>query len=518
MHSRSRWACFVLAVAVVMGVCLSSVDARAAGLIEDEALRLCIADALSTVSDEYTPDTANYQRVLDEVNQTDLDVLAGARRLVCEGVVSIEGLQNVTNPEFTTVHLSGGRLTDISSLSGFTKLHELSLINNRIKDITPLASMTLMENLVLAGNQISDLTPLSGLTKLEQLELGVNDIADLTPLAGLTFVHRLSLMDNKVSNVEPLAEMQNMGMLDISDNQISDVSSLSNLTRLYHLELGGNKVSDLSLLSEMANLQILSLKAMGLEDLAGLESLSHLSYLDLSNNKIVDIGPLAEFSKLYFLDLSGNLIEDPSPIAELRPSDGLYLHNNLISDLTSIADLINCVNGQGNPCTIWTLEGNAILDASPVSYDLVESLWSVRTEAVGKVNTFSLADQVLRWTPTLNTVEKLPTLVSTNGDTGIVTWSLGSGDATLDVNDGTVSFQSVGLSTVKWRDQHEFFSGTIRATIDVAGIKGQGSSVAEVAIFGLIGIAGIGVILVLVGVILLIARSIRKRRHRHDHR
>lgn len=52
-----------------------------------------------------------------------------------------------------------------------------------LSDLGPLANLTnLKSGLGLDGNQISDISPLSGLTKLEKLYLHGNPIQDITPV------------------------------------------------------------------------------------------------------------------------------------------------------------------------------------------------------------------------------------------------------------------------------------------------------------------------------------------------
>ena len=52
--------------------------------------------------------------------------------------------------------------------------------------------------LLLSRNQITDVSPLSGLTKLETLSLTKNEISDLSPLAGLTNLKELHLYGNPI--------------------------------------------------------------------------------------------------------------------------------------------------------------------------------------------------------------------------------------------------------------------------------------------------------------------------------
>jgi predicted ATP-binding protein involved in virulence len=68
------------------------------------------------------------------------------------------------------------QLSDISFLEGLTHLTELSLSCNQITDISHLRKLINLEELFLTGNRITDISPLIGLTRLERLYLGRNKI------------------------------------------------------------------------------------------------------------------------------------------------------------------------------------------------------------------------------------------------------------------------------------------------------------------------------------------------------
>lgn len=77
-----------------------------------------------------------------------------------------------------TVEASGLGISDISKVSGFTKVKHLDLSDNSISRISALSTLTTLESLDLSNNNISDVSALTKLTGLKQLWLGGNSISD----------------------------------------------------------------------------------------------------------------------------------------------------------------------------------------------------------------------------------------------------------------------------------------------------------------------------------------------------
>ena len=68
----------------------------------------------------------------------------------------------------------------------FDDVVRVSLTLAVVSDVTPLSGMTRLQELHLEGTQVSDVTPLSGLTRLQTLDLDGTQVRDVTPLARLT--------------------------------------------------------------------------------------------------------------------------------------------------------------------------------------------------------------------------------------------------------------------------------------------------------------------------------------------
>ncbi|MDE0315032.1 MAG: cohesin domain-containing protein [Candidatus Poribacteria bacterium] len=231
------------------------------------------------------------------------------------GVENLEGIQFATNLQHLSISYSS--VTDLSPLSGLTKLERLSL-REIARDRAPNGSILKHHNL--------DLSPLEGLTKLKWLYIVKTRIDDLSPLSKLNNLRGLTLYGcpnlrgspDNISDISPLAALTNLGALNLSNNNISDISPLAALTNLGALYLFNNNISDISSLSAIPH---------------------NFFTLDLGQNNISDISPLANMQGLRKLLLDSNNISDVTPLANLHRLEGLLIQHNDISDISPLNKL-----------------------------------------------------------------------------------------------------------------------------------------------------------------------------------
>lgn len=287
-------------------------------------------------------------------------------------------------------------------------------------------------------NSITDLTPLAGFTNLEGLQLNYNNISDLTPLAGLINLSWLILDHNQISDLTPLSGLTNLGSVDLSYNQISDLTPLAGLTSLRYLELSNNQISDVT-------------------PLAGLTGLTGRALLSLDHNQISDISPL-------------------------------------VSMINAGAERV-CPDTEDTDCFSmnWTLSGNQITDVSSLDWDQVGGAWlTIKSEYVKDVYYDTVTDQTAVQTATSGTTVALPEVKAAANDPYPLTWTVSSGDATIDQAAGTITYNSVGPVQLAWADSRaincadftgkapvckdnaatinlSFFSGTVSVNVSEAG-------------------------------------------------
>ena len=99
---------------------------------------------------------------------------------------------------FTVLEAPNSNISDLTGLEFATNLTRLDLGAERVdrREVSSTREGFVRERSNLANsNEISNLSPLSGLTKLEYLNLGNNLISDVSVLSGLTHLTYLDLYD-----------------------------------------------------------------------------------------------------------------------------------------------------------------------------------------------------------------------------------------------------------------------------------------------------------------------------------
>ena len=139
----------------------------------------------------------------------------------------------------TELNAPNADITDLTGLETATNLTRLDLgdayvasegrfINsNSISNLSPLSGLTRLTRLDLEGNQIGDISPLANLTNLVILELGNNAISDISALSGLTNLFSVRLWDNHISDISPLVANSGFGQgeeVNVSENPLSQAS------------------------------------------------------------------------------------------------------------------------------------------------------------------------------------------------------------------------------------------------------------------------------------------------------
>lgn len=253
----------------------------------------------------------------------------------------IEYAKNLTYLDFGPVEPGFHEISDLSPLSGLSKLEVILLPGNKISDVSPLSGLTNLRILDLGFNQITNIEPLSTLDNLDFLGLSFNNISDIRPLNKLNNLQSLFLSVNKISDISTLSGLSELTRLYLDANEINDISALSSLTKLQELRLHENELNDINALSGLTELEILNLNNTGTRDISALGGLTKLEELNLSGNKLSDIRILSSLTKLSSLNLSVNEIKDISGLGSLSYLFYLNLSANKISDITPLSNLEN---------------------------------------------------------------------------------------------------------------------------------------------------------------------------------
>ncbi len=250
--------------------------------------------------------------------------------------------------------LSDEKLNTIDSLVseiGFGKITSLKGIEH----------CTNVMHITYGLNKITDISPLSGLTKLEMLALDQNyTISDITPLAGLTNLVKLNLQDNNIADISSLKNLNKLTSLNLLGNPIKNLLALENMTEMYDLWIGqyGPNIfplSDALVISKFTKLWLLWITASDLPNISFVNSLTSLQLMRFSFCNVNNVEPISNCKQLVRLYLNSNNISDITPLENLTNLNILDLMYNKI---TNIASLINN-NGLGQGDTI-VLIGNPL--------------------------------------------------------------------------------------------------------------------------------------------------------------
>jgi len=291
-----------------------------------------------------------------------------------KNIESLSGLEHATNlthlnagefydPSVWPPVLHANRITDISPLSGLTRLSWLHLGGNQVIDVTPLSQLISLQTAILYNNRIVEIGPLSELPNLAFLDLDDNQITDARPLSSLTRLRWLSLSKNLIMDTLPLSPMRfletlllertgmtalpdlsaltNLKSLNLTGNQISDISGLSGLPNLETVIIYGNRLTAVATLSDLPNLKSLGLGVNQITDVSGLSGLPRLEIVDLTNNRLTAVPALADVPNLKALDLRHDRITDISRASEIPSLIVLELGNNQIAEISGLSGLPN---------------------------------------------------------------------------------------------------------------------------------------------------------------------------------
>jgi len=240
----------------------------------------------------------------------------------------------------------------LSEIQGITKI---SARICSIRSIDDLKYFISLEELDLYGNRISDITPLSGLTKLRILNLSKNYSLNsqskdkpgmqIECLNNITSLEELYLDYNAIVVVNHLSRLVKLRTLSLNHNNVTDISLLSGLTKLTYLDISNNVEIESNL------------KETGISDISVIKNMPNLEYLDISNNVVIDISTVNSCAKLKYLYAGFNLLTDLNYLENNSSIEELRVNNNFITSFNFILKMLALkqLQYQGNPISDYTL-------------------------------------------------------------------------------------------------------------------------------------------------------------------
>lgn len=122
---------------------------------------------------------------------------------------------------------------DVENLQYLTNLTNIQLSNNSgVTDISALSGLTKLEILCLDDTEVSDLSPLSGCKNLRELGIKNTNVKDISALSKCTKLSKLIAVNCKISDISPVAKCSDMREIQLTKNPITDFSPLVKLNNL----------------------------------------------------------------------------------------------------------------------------------------------------------------------------------------------------------------------------------------------------------------------------------------------
>lgn len=215
-------------------------------------------DAINIISNHYYEALYNAMNAVDEPSQEPVNevVIAGKSysldtksiNLQGKGVTDadIENLKYLTN--LTNLQLSDNSgITDLSALSGLTKLESLWLDNTGISDISPISGCKNLRELGIKNTKVKDISVISNFPRLKKLVAVNCNISDISSVANCPEMYEIWLSYNPITDFSPLVKLNNLLTVGLDNccNMTWDMlETLFGLCFINELKLGGNGITD----------------------------------------------------------------------------------------------------------------------------------------------------------------------------------------------------------------------------------------------------------------------------------
>jgi len=110
--------------------------------------------------------------------------------------------------KISKLYVDNNSITDLSFVSEFHLLRELSASNNRIKDIEPIKKMTALKSINFSNNLITDISPLRKLLKLEDVNIAYNKISEIPDLSELQPSSIFNISYNNIKSKQQFEDLK----------------------------------------------------------------------------------------------------------------------------------------------------------------------------------------------------------------------------------------------------------------------------------------------------------------------
>jgi Leucine-rich repeat (LRR) protein len=145
------------------------------------------------------------------------------------------------------INLNEASVSDLSALSEFVRLRELSFAGTGIKSIPAVASLQTLKLLHATNSPLQNIEFLSKLDQLEDLDISNTAVEDLKPIGALKNLRRLNCAGTQIKKIEPLSRLDVLEWFDCSNTRVSNIEALWHLPlktlKVYNTKISAKEVS-----------------------------------------------------------------------------------------------------------------------------------------------------------------------------------------------------------------------------------------------------------------------------------
>jgi internalin A len=242
------------------------------------------------------------------------------RQAVCEALgkadLSREDILSVTD-----LKLNGLELTDVSDLAQFDNLEKLELNDNLLTDLSPLSGLTRLREL-RAGND--PFLP----EEQKAARKGKNVIKDFSFLKDLKSLTHIGFTDTDLTGIGFVEMLPNLEHLWAYSNPLDDISPMGACKKLRKAYFYDCPVTDISVCGSMPQLEGIAINCTQVSDLSPLRECLGLTYLDAHDARISDVSPISDLVQMNYLTLEGNRLADITPLLGMQVMKWLTIGGN----------------------------------------------------------------------------------------------------------------------------------------------------------------------------------------------
>lgn len=236
---------------------------------------------------------------------------------------------------FTSLNLSDdadNKVSDLSSVTKFTELRQVSVNNQNISDLTPLASLPFLAVISCKNNRLESSLDALTFRLCKKPQDGIADTGedfDAAWAAGDRSIGSVLTSADLSSNLirGPLGDHRLhrfLRRLNIGNNVLGEVGQgLSKLTELKYLNLSRNQLKCVNIGDLPASITELDLSSNDLEDLGFVSSLLNLEVLVIDQNRLSSTRSLCDCPELRVFSIRNNALSDFNCVENLEDSENL---------------------------------------------------------------------------------------------------------------------------------------------------------------------------------------------------